>query len=69
MSGSDSNISVLFLITLIIAFGVTALNLGGGSSATQEASLDRVLNSHGYDALDPRTFLKVSALGHGAPRP
>ena len=68
MSGSDSNISVLFLTALIIAFGVTALNLGG-SSATQEASLDRVVNSRGYDALDPRTFLKVSAPRHGAPRP
>jgi hypothetical protein len=62
MSGSDGNIAVLFLTALIIAFGVTALNPGGGSSATQEASLDRVLDSRGYVALDPRTFLKVSAL-------
>ena len=62
MPGSDSNVSVLFLTALIIAFGVTALNLGGSSSTTQEASLDRLLNSRGYDGLDPRTFLKVSAL-------
>ena len=69
MSGSDSNISVLFLTALIVAFGVTALNLGGGSSATQEAGLERVLNNRGHYALDPRTFLIVSALGHGVPRP
>jgi hypothetical protein len=61
MPGNDSNIAVLFFTALIIAFGVTALNLSD-SSAPQEASLERVLISHGYVALDPRTFLKVSAL-------
>ena len=62
MNGNESNVSVLFLIVLIVGFGVVALNVGRGSSIDYGDGRERVSKNRLYDASDTRTFLAFNAL-------
>ncbi|CAN5369378.1 hypothetical protein BH10PSE12_BH10PSE12_28290 [soil metagenome] len=62
MYRSESNVSALLLVVLIVGLGVAALNAVRGSSIDYGNSRERASTGRVFEATDTRTFLAFNAL-------